>query len=170
MLNFSHKPDEVFTELVTKSLDYAIELAKELDDEEFSETFQYIGEVLPREKAVMVLERLSFCHQMSGVYGINDYHWLLIGDAINLYCIPANSISPQAIIEKTKISQIDIDEVFDYFLPDSFTCPCCLKKQGIPTMEKLDCKLLHQSEYALTENEAPLYCSESKVYPDKEFV
>jgi hypothetical protein len=171
MLNLTHKSDPVITELITDSLDLAMAMRHHKKGEGIEMKCVMKGgggvELLSWKESMKMCERISFCHQSPGVYGFNIFHQFLIREALGFYCWFKNQ-ELRPIIKGTKIIEIDFKRLNDYFFPKVTACPCCLRQEGIPFAEILDCKLLQKHEYAFSENDTPLFNTRSTIYPDEE--
>jgi hypothetical protein len=171
MLNLKIVPDEIITAIITNSFDFSLDnLSAEDGEEWFKCNYPNVTEVFSFDMAIKTLQNLRFCHQSPGVYGFNDFHLVLIYDVLNLYCVHKNLLSGKStpIIKGTKIVEIDFEGLLKLFLSNTDFCVCCLvKKEGKPTLEKLENKLLEEDEYLLWDdkNDVPLFNLESTKYP-----
>jgi hypothetical protein len=172
MLNLKRIPDPIIEEILTRSFDMALTNIRAKDGIEwFKEKYPNIVSIFTYETALKGLQNLSFYHQCPGVYGFNDFHLVIIYDALYLYCEHNNakSVKNSPLIKGTKIVEIDLEGLLNQFFPNTDFCPCCLvKKEGKPTLEKLENRLLEEDEYLLWEdkNNVPIYNSTSTKYPD----
>jgi hypothetical protein len=180
MLNFSTKPDKIFTKILTDSLEKAVGKLKQFGKKELKDILPHASKVFDVKTAIKTMERLIVCTKSSGVYDINDYHYVLIYDALQDYCDIEEKFE---YVPGTKIGKVDFSSlIFFYFHDIDFllskekvlnpaaieticteTVALVLGKK--PGPDELEIKLLKKEQYCL-DDEGPLYGPETTVYPD----
>ena len=180
MLNFSTKPDKIFTKILIDSLEIATDKLKQFGKKELKYILPHASEVFDVKTAIKTLERLIVCTKSLGVYDINDYHYVLIYDALEYYCDIEDKFEH---VPGTKICKMDFSSLISLYFHDldfllhkeqilnpaiieticTETVALVLGKK--PGPDELEIKLLKKGEYCL-DDEGPLYGPESMVYPD----
>ncbi len=117
MLRFQNYPDKIFMAILTESMEMVIDQIRELlavhrKSEAGSNILEILmpnaaGVFVP-ESALKTLKRLLHCHKGPGFYYLNDYHYLLLYDTLENFCILHNDMVRNAPneYEKNKASRI----------------------------------------------------------------
>jgi hypothetical protein len=165
MLAFKYKPDQVFSEILSRSFTACHDLPLFLNEVGYKQVFHHVSFTMSPEKTKKVFENIDFIHKSPDLYSINGYQWLCIFDALNFYCVIANDMGKtNPIIENTNIIEIDFERMAELYLLKGSKNSSCLTKE--PSWEELEFKLIPKKEYTFLENDAPFFNSETMVYPD----
>ena len=190
MLNFVDKPDFIFNSILEGAFDMEIDYLKDMGQQELDD-LPNASKVFSVELAIETLEKLRVCHKSSDVYDLNDYHYVLIYDALEARCQFLNEMADEKdyeLVKGTKIINIDFCDLISTYFPDvDFLVPkkkilsskwinrldfrletlgVILGLEAYPTI--LENKLLKEGEYAFDSEskEPPMFTPESTEYPD----
>ncbi|MBF0570833.1 MAG: hypothetical protein HQL12_03065 [Candidatus Omnitrophica bacterium] len=187
MLQFSTKPDKVFTEIVSNAIYLAIPTLKYGGQDVLKNVLPNASRVFDLETAIETLERLDHYHKSLFVYELNDYHFILIYDLLEGYCELFNEDELKCMsIKGTKITKIDFDSLSSlYFFDEDFLTPkrrildpkiinflhFTLESIGVimglkPSPRNLENRLIPLGEHVFPKEDAPFYRPESTEYPD----
>jgi hypothetical protein len=133
MLRFETNPDDVFTAILETAIEYAIDQIKvllgtnQLDD--YARILVFSQKIYPPKLALVTLEKLLECHKKPELYNLNDYHYLLIYDALYLFSsIHNNGVKDSktkkdrreaSVIGPYRIEEIDFDAIVDLYFWDT---------------------------------------------------
>jgi hypothetical protein len=84
MLEFAGEPDPVFLAIVGEALDLSRDLINDHDDEEYGHLYSGLAAVLSRAQAIDIIERLHAGLVDAGLLRLNDYHWLVMHEALEV--------------------------------------------------------------------------------------
>ncbi len=137
MLRFQNYPDRIFMAILTESMEIVIDQIRELlavhrKNEVGTGTFESLmpnaASVFVAETALNTLKRMLHCHKGPGLYYLNDYHYLLLYDTLEHFCIFHNDMVRTAPneFEKNKntriagvhIEKINFDDLIDIYFFD----------------------------------------------------
>lgn len=131
MLRFHETPDKVFIEIIRTSLEVAVDvfttkLEGGANDEKLREDFEYIypyaGKVFHPKTARDTLRKLLDCLFKTELYYLNDYHYLLLHDALEYFISWHNDAvriagSNEEKREMSEVGPFHIEEIdFDLIL------------------------------------------------------
>ena len=120
MLNFVDRPDFIFNSILEGAFDMEIDYLKEMGQQELDD-LPNVSKVFSVELAIETLEKLSVCHKSSDVYDLNDYHYVLIYDALEARCQLLNERADEKdyeLVKGTKIINIDFCDLISTYFPD----------------------------------------------------
>ena len=127
MLYFAHKPDAVFIAILHAALESECEsikafLDKDLDLWEgcYPESSRYFT----ADTCFDILTQLYCAMRDPIVYRPADYHWLLLYEVLQNYCVIHNDLAPSAPkgwrpVGKFKLREIDFDALVDLYFWDT---------------------------------------------------
>ena len=133
MLRFSRRPDRVFHAIMAEVLDMAIDNAMHFREgyvpreEEKQDRHEWYEAFFPRssrlltsDEAVELLKRLREGHvDQSTLYQLTDYHWLLLYEALDLFCDHHNDSGRKAPpIGPYRIGRLDSGDISQAFFWD----------------------------------------------------
>jgi hypothetical protein len=122
MLRFQSQPDDVFTAILKDGIEYMIESIKEFvfkekDKKEANEDFKWLlpdaCKVYNPNTAVDTLKRMLICLERPRLYYLNDYHYLLLFDSLEHFCVVHNDLVNDA---PTSIDREEVSQIGDYFI------------------------------------------------------
>ncbi|MBN1982105.1 MAG: hypothetical protein JW795_11275 [Chitinivibrionales bacterium] len=139
MIRFANKPDEVFTEIITRSLKDAIsEIALDLEEESDELTSNYFSDDFissfggaPRGIKIIhnELNKIKAAHESKDLYMVTDVHFKMLYDVIKLFCdtyaetlafCRENNDNSYSIICKGKeIESLDFEDICTAFFWDT---------------------------------------------------
>lgn len=174
MLRFQQTPDKVFIEILMRSLDFVIDsIREELDRRNgtASAAGEYLASLLPLamrvfspEAAFVAFTDMRDKLQRPELYYLNDYHYLLLYDALELFstihndavdaCETADEKRDAAMIGEYSIEKIDFDLLVELFFYDT---DFLLDPEHLDAMtaEQKKCLDLNPETYSLTHGLAP---------------
>jgi hypothetical protein len=165
MLNLSRRPDVICVELLNTSFALAVDMLKLEGEEYFYSNFHNVSRVFSLETAVEEWDKLRFFNQIPGVFGINEYHYALIYDALTHHC---NFNKGELLIEGTKIYEIDMDLMIQvYFWCEDFDY--CLQVEIVPTIDDLENKEIEEEDLFFLDEIGPHFGPYSTKYPDLQY-
>jgi len=194
MLRFSRKPDKIFTEILESSFELVIDTIEEnCSDDNLDCFLPHAARNLSKETTIEVLRELIKHNRASGLWELNNYHYTLIYDILEMFCelmneVAENSGEPILTLDRYKIREIDFERLIDLYFSDTdflitpeamAIMPAEVKKQlGIDEEtwgvamgmtvhpEELKIKLYEKGDF-IPANPSPVYFREtSKKYPD----
>lgn len=138
MLRFENPPDTVFQAILRNSLDFVVDDIAAMPDvhkndeflikEDFNNTYQIMAKVFTPRLALATLKRLRECLDRSEIYYLNDYHYLLLYEALECYVVIHNDAVAISRTKKDRretsfvdpfyIEYIDFEDVVDLFFFD----------------------------------------------------
>jgi len=87
MLRFAEKPDKIFTEILASSFIIALDNLKDvLKPSDFKCFFPNASRNFNQFTANTTLKDLIRCNKSPGLWSLNDYHYVLIYDAVKYFC------------------------------------------------------------------------------------
>jgi hypothetical protein len=137
MLRFQTPPDKIFMAIlqdgitfmidqlntVKSSMNYSVDRRSVLEN-----LLPFAGRVFNCETALKTLKRMLVCHRRSGLYYLNDYHYLLLYDTLQYLCevhnvrvMEASSINEKKRASKVGgyyIEEINFDNLIDIYFYD----------------------------------------------------
>ncbi len=133
MLKFQNHPDKVFDAILVESLEFAVDGAEDLletgDLSFYDSILPFSHKVYPPHLALKTLKGILQCHQKNELYELNDYHYLLVYDALYVFTTIHNDTVKGCKTKKGKkeasqvgpfrIEKIDFDAMMDLFFWDS---------------------------------------------------
>ena len=133
MLRFSKNPDDVFTAILEESLQFVMDEVSDLietnDLDYYAIILVFSHKIFHPKRALETLEKLLGCHKQPELYNLNDYHYLLIYDALYLFSTIHNDRVKEAktkkdrseasMIDSFKIKEIDFDAMVDFYFWDT---------------------------------------------------
>jgi len=173
MLRFQTAPDRVFTEILTEGIEMMISEITDLleyaeDEKEEKEELKWLlpnaSKVFNTKTALNTLEQMLICHKKPEVYYLNDYHYLLLYDTLENFCIIKNDLVKDAKTNKDKreiskigsfyIEELDFDGIIDiYFFDVDFLIDAdTIMELGLEGREQLN---INKETFALTQGLAP---------------
>ena len=138
MLRFENPPDTVFQAILRNSLDFVVDDIAAMPDlhqndeflikEDFNNTYQLMAKVFTPRLALATLKRLRDCLDRPEIYYLNDYHYLLLYEALECYVVIHNDAMAISRTKKDRretsfvdpfyIEYIDFEDVVDLFFFD----------------------------------------------------
>jgi hypothetical protein len=127
MLLFQEKPDKIFTEILRGALDNAIDIVKFPEDDKdgscFRSTFPNAMKNFSVKLAFKELENLKKYSEDPNMWKMSDYHFVLLYDALNLYCEIANDCvgeeDPVLSIGDYTVWEINFDDLINCYFRDT---------------------------------------------------
>jgi len=124
MLKFSRKPDKIFTEILGSSFTFVLDIIADCSEDNFECLLPYASRNLSKEAAIGVLRELIKYNKASGLWELNDYHYVLIYDVLKVFCnamkeIAKDSTEPILALNKCKIWEIDFEALVAVYFPDT---------------------------------------------------
>ena len=123
MLRFASKPDQIFVLLLVQAIAEAIE---DLTLEDLSEQQDVLAALMPNSAklfdAAGVKAQLIFLRDAlakAELYQPTDYHWLLLYEALDAYCLQFNDAACGPLISSYGIEHIEFDHLVDVFFWDT---------------------------------------------------
>ncbi len=95
MLKFQTHPDRVFTVILQESMSLMVDLLRDLEEnleqtgtstDNQDNLLPNAGRVFNAETAFNVLKQILGYHRETGLYALNDYHYLLMYDTLKYFC------------------------------------------------------------------------------------
>jgi hypothetical protein len=133
MLYFLHKPDAVFVAILYAALESECESIKGFPDDDIPDLWEGCypesSRYFTSDAGFNVLTELYCAIRDPTVYRPTDYHWLLLYEALQNYCVIHNDLAPTAPtgwrpVGKFKLREIDFDALVGlYFWDTDFLCP-----------------------------------------------
>jgi hypothetical protein len=138
MLRFQRPPDAVFQAILRTSIDYVIDVIADLiENNEYDETrarddmkdlIPAVARVFPPSLARTTLIDLRSCLNRPELYHLNDYHYLLIYEALEFYAEIHNELvalsksrkerREASCVDHFSIETIDIDGIVERYFYD----------------------------------------------------
>lgn len=130
MLRFAENPDVIFTQILDRAFDHAIDLMirrhiEEPDPGQWKDEFPRASRVFSPEAALATVKELQkYNKDESGLWELNDYHYCLIYEILEDFCTVENESArdfdrPIAIIGETKIWEVDFEAITEIYFPDT---------------------------------------------------
>ena len=177
MLRFQIPPDKIFMAILEGSITLTIDQIrenkfisqdKEVVNEDFESLLPIAGKVFNYETALKTLKRMLICHKRPGLYSLNDFHYLLLYDALQQFCEIHNDMVIDAYSENEKkrmskigafyIEEIDFDDLIGIYFydidflidADTILISVLIKGKGWesimkPSAYRRDCPLIRKS-------------------------
>jgi hypothetical protein len=143
MLRFATKPDRIFLTILTQAIEEVLG-SLELDDDpaERQETFQGL---MPRSAALFgateataQLAALKTASATTELYQPTDYHWLLLYEALEIFCLEFNESPDGLLYAGYGIERLDFDALIDLFFWDTDFLDPHLSELPLEARELLD--------------------------------
>ena len=143
MLRFATKPDTVFTKLLREACPEAIGHT-ELEDDP-AEQRDALENLLPRTSKLFdvpglkaQLIALNAASAASELYQPTDYHWLLLYEVLDAYCLEFNEAPRGPLFTEFGIERIDFDHLVDVFFWDTDFLDPHIPSMSLESRELLD--------------------------------
>jgi hypothetical protein len=116
MLKWSTKPDPVFFDIVSNSLQYYQAYFK---DNEIDETYN-VFKIFGKKGLAIEVEKILTAHHSEKIYCVTDYHFLILYEALNLYC----DLYKEGFFEDTLLggihpSELDFEDMVGIYFHDT---------------------------------------------------
>jgi hypothetical protein len=172
MLRFQTPPDRPFMAIITRSIGVMIEQIDEFvreaaHEEEAKDNFQWLlpnaSQVFHPETALNMLRKLLVCHQKPAVYHLNDYHYLLLYDTLEHFCVIHNDMikmlsskerDEHSMIGSFYIEMVRFGDIVDtyFFDTDFLSDPDTMLELGMDGRRELH---MNNETFAISQRFAP---------------
>ena len=131
MLHFASRPDPIFTAIIHEAMADTHRLLTDPDTNPgeaegiWRDDYSSAAECFPLPLAVYTLDRLlAASMDPITVYGITDYHWLLLYDCLDAFCEVHNDYAEESQdgvfpVGPYEIGQIDFNAIVDHYFWDT---------------------------------------------------
>jgi len=124
MLKFSRKPDKIFTEILESSFKFVVDVISDCSDDNLEALLPYAARNFSKETSIGLLRKLIKYNRASGLWELNDYHYVLIYDALKMFCEAMNEVAedggkPILTLNRYKIWEIDFEALTAVYFPDT---------------------------------------------------
>jgi hypothetical protein len=123
LLRFQTKPDAVFLDLLHEAIEFTINDINDLhcDPEAFEIQYEKSSRLFHPQLGRDTLQTLLEASRSPQWYQLTDYHWLLLYEALEVYCGFFNDDEGRGfrVFEQYGIRQIEFDAIVDMFFWDT---------------------------------------------------
>ena len=175
MLYFSQKPDVVFTAILHAALESECESIKgyvDIDLDLWEGCYPESSRYFSAHTCFEILTQLYCAIRDPLVYRPADYHWLLLYEALQNYCVIHNDLAPAAPkgwrpVGKFKLREIDFDALVGLYFWDTDFLLAPTEECSAGTAD-LHLERIEPSRWNETLPENRLFTPTSLSYPDWE--
>lgn len=127
MLYFSHRPDPVFRAILSAAFESECDSIKgylENDHDLWEGCYPESSRYFSADTCLDILTQLYCAIRDPIVYRPTDYHWLLLYEVLQNYCVIHNDLAPAAPtgwrpVGEFKLREIDFDALVDLYFWDT---------------------------------------------------